>query len=134
EEEFLHLAFQELARLRVDGAEAILVDEHGLVPQPLLPAGFRDVLEDALAELAGIGLEVQAFGALLQHDAINHACHHVLHSWNPKNAARGCASPVRRNPAPPRGRHGTRRFPCRSTARAACGALRATGGYGGGSG
>ena len=64
-EVLLQLLVEELAGLRVHDAEAVLVDQHGLVRQPCRPGGLADVGEDALAQLAGVGHEVQAFGVAL---------------------------------------------------------------------
>jgi hypothetical protein len=55
EEVALHLLRQILAGPGIHQVEAVLVDQHGLVFDPLLPAFLRDVLEDLLAELAGKG-------------------------------------------------------------------------------
>ncbi|MND01303.1 hypothetical protein D3C83_202470 [compost metagenome] len=43
--------------------------------QPLLPGLLRDVLVDALAELAGIGLVVEAIGGDAEQDAIDGTGH-----------------------------------------------------------
>src|ERR1700761_4883909 len=49
EEEFFHFGAQELAGLGVERVEAIFVDQHGLVGQPLLPRGLGDFGVDALS-------------------------------------------------------------------------------------
>src|SRR3569623_1230683 len=70
EDIFLHIALDKKPSLGVDGAKAILVDEHGLVLEPHLPRLFRDVFEDALAEGAGVGRYREAFGLSAQLDAL----------------------------------------------------------------
>src|SRR5690606_8773345 len=77
EEEFLHLALEELARFRLDRREAVLVDQHRLMHQPALPRELRDVLVDSLAELAGIRRLVEAFGFGPEHYAMDGSCHAV---------------------------------------------------------
>src|SRR5690348_1249280 len=59
EEVPLGLLHEVLARARVGEVEAVLVHQHGLLAQPLLPGFLRDVLPDALAELAGVGRKLQ---------------------------------------------------------------------------
>src|SRR5690606_36827260 len=53
-EELFHFLFEKLARLWLDGRQAVFVDEHGLVAEPLLPSLLRHVLVDPLVELAWI--------------------------------------------------------------------------------
>ena len=48
-------ASREPARLAVARAETVLVDQHGLAVDPLLPRLARDVLEHSSSELAGVG-------------------------------------------------------------------------------
>src|SRR6186713_645820 len=50
EQEPLHLAPQEIACGGIERRDAVLVDQHGLVREPLVPGFLRDVLVDALAE------------------------------------------------------------------------------------
>src|SRR5690606_2096441 len=64
-----------LACPRIGQVEPVLVDQHGLVANPRLPGVLRDVLVELLAELAGIGREVEAFGLALQLHAENGAGH-----------------------------------------------------------
>src|SRR6516225_21543 len=75
EEEVFHLARQILAGARIGQVQAILVDEHGLVPLPGLERLLADVVVDALAELARVDGEVEAFGLALEVDALDGACH-----------------------------------------------------------
>ena len=60
EEEFLHLALEELAGLGVDGRQAVLIEQGRLVLHPARPGFLRDVLVDALAELARGTVAVEA--------------------------------------------------------------------------
>src|ERR1700742_1347369 len=60
EEELLHLTFKKLSRLGLNGRQAVLVDQHCLMLQPARPSLLRDILEYALAELAGIRLTIEA--------------------------------------------------------------------------
>src|SRR3989344_5251534 len=75
---FFHLGFQNLARLGVERAQAVLVHQHGLVAEPRLPRLLRDVLEDALAEFAGISRVVESLGLFAEFDALHHAGHRSL--------------------------------------------------------
>src|SRR4029079_18721988 len=75
EEMTLHLLSEILARARVGEAQAILVDQHRLVLEPLRPRLLRYVLVDALAEFARIRRKVEAFSLVPELDALNHACH-----------------------------------------------------------
>src|SRR3569623_1924861 len=75
EEIFFHFTFEKLAGFGIDGTQAILVDEHGLMLEPHLPSFFRYAFENALAERAGIGLHRQAFGFLAQFDALHRSSH-----------------------------------------------------------
>src|SRR5687768_1555429 len=71
----LGLLHEVFARLRVGQIEAVLVHQHGLLLQPLLPRLLRHVLPDALAERAGIGRELQAIGLAAQLDALHRSSH-----------------------------------------------------------
>lgn len=73
EEMLLHLACQVLAGACVGQVQAIFIHQHGLVFDPGGPGFLAHVLPDALAELAGIGGEVKAFGFLAELDALNGA-------------------------------------------------------------
>jgi uncharacterized membrane protein YgdD (TMEM256/DUF423 family) len=77
EEKLFHLLDQELARLRLDGRQAVLVDQHGLVADPGPPGLGGDVVEDALAELTRIWNAFQALGFALQVGAENGSRHDV---------------------------------------------------------
>src|ERR1700678_547006 len=69
-EELLHLPNQEGACFGLDGREAVFVDQHGLMRHPLRPGFLRHVGVDALAELAGIGQVIEAFGLALQENTL----------------------------------------------------------------
>src|SRR5437764_10611768 len=77
EEMFLHLLSQPFACARIGERKTILVDEHRLVLQPLLPRFLRHVLENALAELAGIRWKVEAFRLASELHAVDQSCHGV---------------------------------------------------------
>src|ERR1700693_467570 len=70
-----HLLGQVFSCAWIGQAQAIFVDQHRLLAQPLCPGLLRHVLEDALAELARIGREIQALGFAAELDAIYRACH-----------------------------------------------------------
>lgn len=76
EEEF-HLPGQVLSGAGVCQVEAVFVDQHGLVPDPLCPCFFADVVVDAFAEFAGVRGTLESFGFFVQFDTLNHACHVV---------------------------------------------------------
>src|SRR5439155_17428526 len=71
----LHLLREVVARLLVGEVEPVLVHQHLLVLEPLLPRFLRHVLEDALAELAGIGREIEPLGLAPELDALDYARH-----------------------------------------------------------
>src|SRR5690348_6257612 len=75
EEVLLHLAGEELAGLRLQRIEAVLVDQHGLVGEPLLPGLLGNVFVHALAERARPGGEVEAFGVDAELGAVDGAGH-----------------------------------------------------------
>src|SRR5437867_12577329 len=62
EEMPLHLLGEILPCARIGKAQAILVDKHRLLAQPLRPRFLGYVFEDALAEFARIGREIETFG------------------------------------------------------------------------
>src|SRR6266702_6617435 len=72
EEKFLHFGFEKFARLGLDRREAVLVDEHCLMLQPTRPGLLGHALINALAELPGVGLPVEAGGLLLEKYTLNH--------------------------------------------------------------
>src|SRR5690348_2592282 len=78
EEMALGLLHEVLAGARIGEVEAVLVHQHRLVAQPLLPRFLRDVLPDALAELAGVGREIQPLGLAAELDALHHPCHRKI--------------------------------------------------------
>src|SRR5882757_8969361 len=73
--ELLHFLDQERPRLGLDGGEPVLVDEHGLMRHPLLPAFLGHVRVDALAQISGVREVIEAGGLTLQDYTIDHACH-----------------------------------------------------------
>src|SRR6188474_2801785 len=75
EKVFFHLAGKEFPGLRLDGHEAIFVDQQRLVPEPLLPGVLLDVLEDALAELTRIRRAIEAFRLAVELHAMNRPGH-----------------------------------------------------------
>jgi len=75
EQEFLHLGAEELACLGVERVEAVFVEQHGLVGHPLLPGLLGNLSVDALAERAGPGGEVEAFGVDVELGAMDGATH-----------------------------------------------------------
>ena len=75
EEMLFHLAGQVLAGALVGQVQAVFIDQHGLVLEPLGPGLLAHALINALAQLAGVGREVQTFGFGAEFDALNGACH-----------------------------------------------------------
>jgi hypothetical protein len=76
EEVLAHLLLQVLAGARVREVQAVLVHQHLLVLEPRLPRLLGDAFVELAAQLAGVRRHVQAFGFLLQLDAIDNAGHH----------------------------------------------------------
>src|SRR3954467_14372203 len=70
EEMSLGLLHEVLPRLGIGEIEAILVHQHGLLLEPLGPRLLGDVLPDALAEVAGVGREIQTVGLAAELDAL----------------------------------------------------------------
>ncbi len=84
EEVLLHLAREVLARARIGEVQSVLVHEHGLVLEPAGPGFLAHVLEDALAQVARVGREVESFGFLAELDALDgtgHVDFLVLAEW-----------------------------------------------------
>ena len=97
EEELLHLVLEELARLRLDRRQAVLVEQHRLVLDPALPRELRHVLVDALPERAGIRRPVEAFGVRAEQDAGHFSCHTLtMQARRPplRSAATGAGTPT----------------------------------------
>ena len=69
---------QVLARTGVGQVQAVFIDQHRLVAQPVGPGLFAHVFPDSLAELAGVGRKVESFGFGAELDAVDHACHRGL--------------------------------------------------------
>ena len=74
-EVFLHLRDQEFSRFRFEGHEPVLVDQHRLVAEPLLPGFLRNIFENALAKLTGIRRPIEAFRFAAELDALDHSSH-----------------------------------------------------------
>src|SRR3990170_2227442 len=87
---FLQLLREVVARFLVGEVEPVLVDQHLLVLEPLLPRFLRHVPEYALAELAGIGREIEPLGLTPELDALDHA----RHEWTPKGPPSQARRPV----------------------------------------
>ena len=75
EEVLLDLLGKILAVARIDQVQAVLVDDHRLQLEPLLPCFLGDILEDALAEIARVRGKVETFGLAAKLDAIDGTCH-----------------------------------------------------------
>src|ERR1043166_7455521 len=74
----LGLLHQVFARPRIGQVEAVLVDQHGLLAQPLLPRFLGDVLPDALAELTRVGREFEALGLAAELHTLHHPGHRAI--------------------------------------------------------
>lgn len=55
EEIGFHVFDQELLMVRIDGAQAIMIDKLGLSGDPGFPAGLADLFEDLFSELTSEG-------------------------------------------------------------------------------
>jgi len=75
EEELLHLLFEKATGLGIHGAEAILVDEYGLLAQPILPSLLRDMVEDTLTQVTRIGLTVETLRLPMKFAALDQTAH-----------------------------------------------------------
>src|SRR6266576_201245 len=75
EKMLLHLLGQPFPGAGIGERKAILVDEHRLMLQPLLPRLLRDVLVEALAELARIRRKIEPFRFAAELHAFHHSCH-----------------------------------------------------------
>src|SRR6185503_18724066 len=73
EEEVFHLLANQLLAFLLPGHQAVFVEDHLLAFLPELPRLRRDVLVDALPDLAGPRRRVQAGQVLLELDALHHA-------------------------------------------------------------
>ena len=71
----LHLPRQVLAGTCVGEVQPILIEQHGLMTQPIGPGLFADVLENPLAQFAGVRRKIQPFGVLAELDAMNGSGH-----------------------------------------------------------
>src|ERR1700741_1538238 len=95
EEMPLGLLHEVLARAGVGEVQAVLVDQHGLLLEPLRPSLPGDVLPDTLAELARIGRELHALGLAAELDALHHPSHRLIicASKRPSNRGASCRAP-----------------------------------------
>src|SRR5688572_20240638 len=75
EKMLLHLLREVVARLFVGEIEAVLIDQHLLLFQPLFPSLLRDLLEEALPEGAGIRRKIKAFRLAPELHALHHSRH-----------------------------------------------------------
>ena len=60
---------------RVDRAEAIFVDQHGLMTEPHLPGFFGDIFKNALTQVTRISWCIQPFGLFIQLHTLHHTAH-----------------------------------------------------------
>jgi hypothetical protein len=74
-EMLLHLFGKLFSGADICKVEPVFVDEHGLVLDPALPGFLRHALENSLAELAGLGREIQPLGLAPEFDALHQSCH-----------------------------------------------------------
>jgi phosphate transport system protein len=75
EEVPLGLLHQVLARLGIGEVEPVLVHQHGLLLEPLLPGFPGDVLPDPLAQRAGVGRVFQPLGFAAELHALHRSSH-----------------------------------------------------------
>src|SRR5437870_11084134 len=73
----LHLFGEIFAGSGIREAQAVLVDQHRLMLEPLRPRFLGNALVDAFAELAGIRRKIETFGLAPELDALDHARHRV---------------------------------------------------------
>lgn len=74
----LTLLGQKFLGFSLEGGESMLIDEHGLHFQPLLPCGLGDVIENALAFRAGKRRLIKTLGLLTETLAEYGMCAHRL--------------------------------------------------------
>jgi len=75
EEELVHLLDEEFLGLAGPGLQAVLVQQHLLALDPLVPGLLRDVFVDLLAEIGVEGRLRQTFHLSFVLGAENHVCH-----------------------------------------------------------
>src|SRR5687768_2968672 len=75
EKMLLHLLREVVARLLVGEVEAVLIDQHLLLFEPLFPGLLRDLLENALPQSAGIRRKIKAFRLAPELHALHHSRH-----------------------------------------------------------
>ena len=73
-----HLAGQVLAGTQIGQVQAVFIDQHGLVLEPVGPGLLAHTFPNALAQIAGVGRKVQAFCLGAEFDALKGACHGVF--------------------------------------------------------
>ena len=71
EEKSEHVLFHDLDGLRVRGAEAVFIHNHGEPFQPPFPALFGYVLVDPLAQRPGVGRAIETFRLALENLTID---------------------------------------------------------------
>lgn len=80
EEVFADLVSEPLAGACVCHGKTVFVNKHRLEMLPLFPGFLGDIQIDLFAEFAGKRRVIEAFGFAAELDAVNHACHVVLHN------------------------------------------------------
>src|SRR5687767_10319237 len=90
-EELLQLGHPDALPLLARDVQAVLVDQHLRVFEPLPPGGLGDGVEDLLSELTLERGLLQTFGLLTQLDALNgsrHEAGNLAARWPPVNLER----------------------------------------------
>src|SRR5688572_26362185 len=77
-EEVLEVLLERLLGLGVGRVEAVLVDHHRLVLDPLIPGFGRDLAEDALTQRAGERRVFQSGELVAQLAAVHHSRHVLI--------------------------------------------------------
>jgi len=70
-----HLLREVVTGFLVCKIEAVFVDQHFLLFQPLLPRFLRHIVKNPPTEFPRIGREIEAFGLALEFYALHLACH-----------------------------------------------------------
>jgi hypothetical protein len=78
-EEGLHVLYQELLVLGIDGAQSVVIDQLILRRQPRLPAGLADLFVDLLAKWAAEGWLLKSGKLLPTPHTVDYVCH--IHSF-----------------------------------------------------
>ncbi|MNC97203.1 hypothetical protein D3C83_147880 [compost metagenome] len=71
----LHLLREVFARFLVREIEAVLIDQHFLLFQPLPPRLLGDAVVQPLADLTGIRRKIKTFRFAPELDALDHTGH-----------------------------------------------------------